>query len=202
LSLLLPLFPLEVVLFPHTAMPLHIFEPRYKEMIGECLAQEQPFGVVRAKESSLAEIGCSAEIIAVAKKYEDGKLDIVTEGRQRFRVQRVDHERSFLQGEVEYFDDDSETAGEVEIESALDLHREIVELLGGEPPEEEIDQNQLSFQLAGSLPLDLDFKQTLLGLKSENERMTGLIEYYQAILPNLRRAVRARQKAGGNGHAG
>jgi len=201
-SSLLPLFPLEVVLFPHTAMPLHIFEPRYKEMIGECLAERQPFGVVRAKESSLAEIGCSAEIIAVPKKYEDGKLDIVTEGRRRFSIQRVDHERSFLQGEVEYFDDDTETAGQVEIESALELHREIVELLGGEPLEEEVEQKQLSFQLAGSLPLDLDFKQTLLGLKSENERMTGLIEYYQAILPNLRRAVKARQKAGGNGHAG
>jgi uncharacterized protein len=200
-SALLPLFPLEVVLFPETAMPLHIFEPRYKEMIGECLSERQPFGVVRAKENSLAEIGCSAEIIAVTKKYEDGNLDIVTEGRQRFRIERVDHERSFLQAEVVFFEDEAENTA-VESEQVLQLYADIVQLLGGDPLEEEVERRQLSFHLAATLPLDLDFKQTLLGLRSETERITGLVEYFQAILPNLRRAVKARQKAGGNGHAG
>jgi Lon protease-like protein len=200
-SALLPLFPLEVVLFPETAMPLHIFEPRYKEMIGECLSEQQPFGVVRAKENSLAEIGCSAEIIAVTKKYEDGNLDIVTEGRQRFRIERVDHERAFLQAEVVFFEDEAENTA-VEREQVLQLYADIVQLLGGDPLEEEVERRQLSFHLAATLPLDLDFKQTLLGLRSETERITGLVEYFQAILPNLRRAVKARQKAGGNGHAG
>jgi len=200
-SALLPLFPLEVVLFPETAMPLHIFEPRYKEMIGECLSEQQPFGVVRAKENSLAEIGCSAEIIAVTKKYEDGNLDIVTEGRQRFRIERVDHERSFLQAEVVFFEDEAENTA-VESEQVLQLYADIVQLLGGDPLEEEVERRQLSFHLTATLPLDLDFKQTLLGLRSETERITGLVEYFQAILPNLRRAVKARQKAGGNGHAG
>ena len=96
---LIPLFPLDVVLFPGTPLPLHIFEPRYKEMIGECLAQQRAFGVVRAIEQGLAEVGCTAEIVTVVKEYPDGRLDLVTEGRKRFELLRINQERSFLQGE-------------------------------------------------------------------------------------------------------
>jgi Lon protease-like protein len=85
---LLPIFPLELVLFPETPLPLHIFEPRYKEMIGECQAQKAPFGVVRAVEKGLAEVGCTAEILEVTKRYDDGRLDILTEGRRRFEIRR------------------------------------------------------------------------------------------------------------------
>ncbi len=201
-SPLLPLFPLEVVLFPDTPLPLHVFEPRYKEMIGECLERKLLFGVVRAKENALAEIGCTAEIVAVTKKYEDCKLDIVTEGRRRFQIRNVNHERSFLQGEVVYFEDEPGPKKSTDVERAVKLHAQIMELLAGEAGPPDPEDPQLSFHLAGPLPLDLDFKQTLLGLRSESERVIGLIEYYEAILPNLRRAVKARQKAGGNGHAG
>ena len=199
---LLPLFPLDVVLFPDTPLPLHIFEPRYKEMIGECLERKLTFGVVRAKESSLAEIGCTAEIVAVTKKYDDGRLDIVAEGRRRFQIRNVNHERSFLQGEIEYFEDEAATPKPDDIQKAVKLHAQIMQLLAAEAAAPDPDDPQLSFHLAGTLPLDLDFKQTLLGLRSESERVIGLIEYYEAILPNLRRAVKARDKAGGNGHAG
>ncbi len=75
MSTLLPLFPLDVVLLPGAPLPLHIFEPRYKEMISECLDQKRPFGVVRVKEEGVAEIGCTAEIISVAKKYPDGRME-------------------------------------------------------------------------------------------------------------------------------
>src|ERR1051325_4242523 len=101
---LLPLFPLEIVLFPGAPLPLHIFEPRYKEMIGECLEQKRPFGMVRLKENSLAAVGCSATILDVVKKYDDGRLDIAAQGRQRFEIESLNHERSFLQGEISYFD--------------------------------------------------------------------------------------------------
>lgn len=201
-SPLLPLFPLDVVLFPDTPLPLHVFEPRYKEMIGECLERKLLFGVVRAKENALAEIGCTAEIVAVTKKYDDGRLDIVSEGRRRFQIRNVNHERSFLQGEVVYFEDDPGPKKSIDVQRAVKLHAQIMELLAAEAGPPDPEDPQLSFHLAGTLPLDLDFKQTLLGLRSESERVIGLIEYYEAILPNLRRAVKARQKAGGNGHAG
>src|ERR1700740_1840131 len=102
LDSLLALFPLEVVLFPGTPLPLHIFEPRYKEMIGECLEQKRQFGVIRAQETNLADVGCTAEILAVTKTYDDGRMDIVAEGRERFELLELNQERSFLRGQILY----------------------------------------------------------------------------------------------------
>lgn len=203
MSLLLPLFPLDVVLLPGAPLPLHVFEPRYKEMIGECLDRNEVFGVLRAKEGTVAEIGCTAEIVTVTKKYDDGRMDIVTQGRQPFEVIHVNQERAFLQGEVMYLRDDQGLASNDQINKALQLHSEIMKLAGAEPENAaEIDKEQLSFHLAGSLPLDLDFKQTLLGTKSEPERLQAIISLFETILPSMRRTVHVRRKAGGNGHAG
>ncbi len=201
MTTLLPLFPLDVVLLPGIPLPLHIFEPRYKEMIAECLSEKHSFGVVRSKEGSVAEIGCTASILEVVKTYPDGRMDIRTEGKRRFEVMNVSQERSFLQAEVLYLEDEPEQASPEDIAKAIDLHRQIMSLAGAEVSgETEISNEGLSFHLAGSLPLDLDFKQTLLGLKSESERIQALVSYLEAIIPGLRRTVHARQKAGGNGH--
>jgi Lon protease-like protein len=198
---LLPLFPLDLVLLPGVALPLHIFEPRYKEMISECVNQKKLFGVVRAKEEGVAEIGCTAEIITIAKKYPDGRMDIVTRGRERFEVMQVNQERAFLQAEVMYLQDEAGQASTAEVARAVKLQGEIIQLAGGEPPDpQNLEVPQLSFILVGSLPLDLDFKQTLLGMKSEAERMQAIVSYFETILPNLRRSVQVRQRAGGNGH--
>jgi Lon protease-like protein len=203
LSALLPLFPLDLVLLPGTPLPLHIFEPRYREMISECLDQSQQFGVLRGKEQELAEIGCTAEILTVTKKYPDGRMDIVTEGRARFEVIQLNQERSFLRAEVLYLHDDSGAASQSEIAQAMKLHGEIMTLAGAEPEKSsEVAEGQLSFHLAGSLPLDLDFKQTLLGMTSEAERLRALISFFETILPAMRRTMHVRRKAGGNGHAG
>jgi len=203
LSTLLPLFPLDLVLLPGTPLPLHIFEPRYQEMISECLDRNQHFGVVRGKDQELAEIGCTAEILTVTKKYPDGRMDIVTEGRARFEVVQLNQERSFLQAEVLYLHDEPEVASKDEMAEAMKLHGEIMTLAGAEPEKSsEIEEGQLSFHLAGSLPLDLDFKQNLLGLKSEAERLRAIISFFDTILPAMRRTMHVRRKAGGNGHAG
>lgn len=203
MSTLLPLFPLDLVLLPGTKLPLHIFEPRYKELAAECLAQNKPFGVVRAKEEGVAEIGCTAEILSVAKKYDDGRMDIITRGVRRFEVMEVNQERSFLQAEVFYLQDEPGAASAGEVAQAMKLHGEIMALAGADAENSSAEEpQQLSFQLVGPLPLDLDFKQTLLGMKSEAERMQAVVSYFGAILPGLRRTVYVRQKAGGNGHAG
>ncbi len=200
LDTLLPLFPLDVVLFPGTALPLHIFEPRYKEMIGECLAQHRNFGVVRALEQGLAEIGCTAEIITVVKEYPDGRLDLVTEGRQRFELIRVNQERSFLQAEVLMIDDEPSTPPQADASRAVQLHSELLAIAGARQDLSDANPTLLSFHLAGSVPLDLDFKQKMLALRSEPERLSLFISYLETIIPNLRRAASAREKAGGNGH--
>ena len=197
---LLPLFPLEVVLLPGTPLPLHIFEARYKEMIGECLANSELFGVVRVLEQGIADIGCTAEIVSVTKKYEDGRLDLVAEGRRRFEVLELNEERSFLRAEVLFVPDEAGAGTDEERARATDLHRQILTLAGATQDLSGADPSSLSFHLAGSLPLDLDFKQKLLGTRSEGERIQVLASYLERILPGLRRAARAREKAGGNGH--
>jgi len=203
LSNLLALFPLDVVLLPGAPLPLHIFEPRYKELVSECLGRSRPFGVVRGKGEELADIGCTAEITAVTKKYEDGRVDIVTEGRERFEVMRLNQERSFLQAEVVYLEDEAGKPTAQEMAQAMKLHGEIMTLAGATPEKaSEIEERQLSFHLAGSLPLDLDFKQTLLAMKSEPQRLQAIISFFETILPTMRRTVHVRRKASGNGHAG
>lgn len=198
---LLPLFPLDVVLFPGMALPLHIFEPRYKDMIGECLEHDSAFGIVRAMEDKIAEIGCSAEIVTVVKRYEDGRLDIVTRGIQRFELVEVNQERSFLQGEVKFLTETSDASRELQ-KKAFDLHQSLVLMAASgqtlprlEPPEE-----MLAFYLISQLPVDLDFKQTILTMPSEAKRLSTLIEYYEAILPKLAKAMTAKKKSGSNGH--
>lgn len=169
-------------------------------MISECLAQKTRFGIVRAQEEGVANIGCAAEIIAVTKKYGDGRMDIVTEGRERFEVLEVNQERSFLRADVLFFQDDPEIASPQEIAHAVKLHGDILALTGAAQNLPSNQDAQLSFHLAGSLPLDLDFKQSLLSIRSEAKRMQAIITYFEAIVPKLRRAVQVRQRAGGNGH--
>jgi Lon protease-like protein len=198
---LLPLFPLDVVLLPGTPLPLHIFEPRYKEMIGECRTNSAPFGVIRALEQGIAEVGCTAEIVTVTKEYPDGRLDLVAEGRKRFEVLALNQDRFFLQAEVLLVADEPAAPAEEHKARAIQVHRDILSLAGAVQDLSVADQSALSFYLAGSLPLDLDFKQKLLAMRSENERIQAVAAYLESILPNLRHAARAREKAGGNGHA-
>ena len=180
-------------------MPLHIFEPRYKEMIAECLEQKRSFGMVRVKESALAPVGCSAIILNVIKKYEDGRLDIAAEGRQRFEIESLNHERSFLQGEVTYFDDEPSEVGDGPQKTLIELHEQLFSILG-QTPEVQREVPSLSFHLAGELPVDLDFKQALLEMKSEAERVETLTEYYRATIPKIQQTLLARERASRNGH--
>jgi len=201
MSELLPLFPLELVLFPGMALPLHIFEPRYKEMIGECLERDSPFGIVRAIKDSIAQIGCSAEVVTVVKRYEDGRLDIVTQGLQRFEVLEINQERSFLQADVKFLVEEADES-EATRKKALDLHHSLLLMAasGQSVPTIEPPGEFLSFYLISQLPVDLDFKQTILAMPSEAKRLSTLIEYYEAILPKLGRMVQAKKKSGSNGH--
>lgn len=198
---LLPLFPLDVVLFPGTPLPLHIFEPRYKEMIGECRANGSAFGVVRALEQGIAEVGCTAEIVGITKEYDDGRLDLVAEGRTRFEVIELNRERAFLRADIVFLPDEPGAPSLEDRARAVESHRQILDLAGAVQDLSSAHPETLSFHLAGSLPLDLDFKQKLLAMGSEAERMHTVASYLGTLLPNLRRAAHAREKAGGNGHA-
>lgn len=200
----IPLFPLDAVLFPGAALPLHIFEERYKKMIGQCLERKEEFGVVRAERDGLAVIGCTAEIIAVLNRYPDGRLDIVCHGRNRFEIQLLDDSRIFLQAEVDLLRDDGAQASRAEREQCAALHFELLELTGNEDDDSATQLNlnldqPISFQLAHGLPVDLNFKQVLLGITSDAERTARLLEFYASVMPKLRKSTETRRVAGHNG---
>lgn len=197
---LLPLFPLPLVLLPGKALPLHIFEERYKEMIGEALLRRSEFGVVQALEGGIVRTGCTAQVDSVLKKYDDGRMDILTVGRRRFVIDEVDTERSYLRAGVTFFDDDDSAPG------ALDLRRRAVRAFTDfvRNSEEEIEipdveEPQLSFVLA-KVSDDLNFLQVLLGMQSEPERIGKVAEHLEALLVRQQLKSAMQKVAGTNGH--
>ena len=169
-------------------------------MIGECRANSVPFGVVRAEKEGVAEVGCTAEIVTVTKEYEDGKLDLIAQGVERFEVLELNQERAFLRAEVLLIPDEPNSASKENTARAIQVHKQILDLAGAVQDLSGADEDALSYHLAGSLPLDLDFKQKLLAMRSEADRIETVASYLETLLPNLRRSTRAREKAGGNGH--
>lgn len=198
---LLPLFPLGLVLFPRTPLPLHIFEERYKEMIGEALRDDTEFGVVLANEKGIVNVGCTAAIESVAHRYPDGRLDIVTSGSRRFEITGLNEERNFLRGEVVFFDDEDDDPGEgplrdrvreeFEALRAFDEQAQRVEPRWRDP--------QLSFQLAQAIP-DLGFRQTLLAMRSEGERMKQLADFLAGYRVRQKQIAHVKLVAPRNGH--
>lgn len=182
-------------------LPLHIFEPRYKLMIGHCREQQQEFGVVLARKRGPAELGCSAEILKVIKEYPDGRLDILTVGQNRFRLLQVFEDLPYLQGRVEFLFEESV---EEEAPAPVRLSEFFEEsfLLAGNAADPPQPQGGMpwSFHIAMLLPLPLETKQTLLELESEAERQRRLETYLEEWLPQARRAAQLKEKAGSNGH--
>lgn len=197
----IPLFPLDVVLFPGAPLPLHIFEERYREMVGACLHAGAEFGVVRAQRDGLAVIGCTAAITRVLHRYPDGRVDIFCEGRHRFEIELLDNTRRYLQAEVDFFTDDGEESTREEREECAALHFEVLELAGVEFQTMHLDlDHPVSFQLAASLPSDPGFKQQLLNSRSDAERTARLRGFYNTMLPKLHRGIQTSRAAGRNGH--
>jgi Lon protease-like protein len=198
---LLPLFPLQVVLLPGSPLPLHIFEDRYKEMIAEVLRDKVEFGVVLANEKGIVNTGCTAAIDRVLKEYPDGRLDILTRGRRRFEVLLLNDERSFLRAAVEFFDDEepdsSEPAGPDLLRSIMAGFTELRSLDANDP---QTGDPRLSFRLAQEVP-DLGFRQTLLTIRSEAERMRRIADFLPGFLERRRKIQHTKDVAGSNGHA-
>lgn len=197
----IPLFPLEAVLFPGTLLPLHIFEPRYKLMIQHCREKHLSFGVVLVKGEGIAPAGCTAELLEVVKEYEDGKLDILTIGRRPFNILEVFEENEYAEADVEYLDDEP-FAEKQPTASLLKLYERCHELaFGNKPGALDAEKYECSsYQIASELPLDLAYKQTLLEMRSEDERRRNLAAALDKWLVELAEAARSRRIAGGNGH--
>jgi Lon protease-like protein len=200
---LLPLFPLNVVVFPRTRLPLHIFEERYKEMVGVALRDNSEFGIAQVRDEGILNAGCTVVVEKVLTLYKDGRLDILTGGRRRFEVLVLNQEKAYLRGEVEYFDDEDDSPVPPELrQKALAQYHELAGLGALAPgAEADLDDPQLSFQLAQSVP-DLDLRGLLLRNRSEAERLRELNDYFSKYLPRQREVLRIRSLAPRNGFGG
>jgi Lon protease-like protein len=178
-------------------------------MIGECLRAKtsgfgrQDFGVVLAKGQEISNLGCTAQIVSLTRKYDDGRMDILTVGKRRFEILLTNEEKSYLRASVEFFEDDGpDTPGEAEAENAIHLFREIMQK-SHQASEMPVNLPQpyryLSFRLAPSLPLPLEFKQRLLSLRNEPERLKQVVYSMHQLIHQMDVVQKARKKAGGNG---
>ena len=198
----IPLFPLSIVLFPGQVLPLHIFESRYRLMTRHCIETESPFGIIYMHDGDIAETGCSAMIVKTLREYEDGRSDILTAGQQAFRLLRTYEEMPYLEGDVEYLEDDFnrvDPAVSAELERLFNqCHRVLYEEAG--PSFEKEGGISLAYHVGSELPIDTAFRQTLLELRSEAERQQRLVARLIEWYPELQSRDRVRGKATGNGH--
>ncbi|HTR47960.1 MAG TPA: LON peptidase substrate-binding domain-containing protein [Verrucomicrobiae bacterium] len=198
----IPLFPLDTVLLPGMRMPLHIFEPRYKTMIGRCLREEIEFGLILAASKAIATLGCTAEIVDKTKDYPDGRMDILTEGRAIFRLNELIDEKEYYEGDVEYIDDEPSTLDAQTERQLTDTFEQCHALLFGRPwvDADRKQSGPLSYHMAGILPMELAKRQALLETRSESDRRGIVLHWMAEFLPKLEAVQRARRIAGGNGH--
>ncbi len=199
---LIPLFPLSIVLFPGQAVPLHIFEPRYRVMTRHCIETQSPFGIVFNHDGNIAQTGCSALIVKTLKEYEDGRSDILAAGQSAFRLIRTHEEKAYLEAEVVYLEEDFagiDATVSAQLEQLFNqCHRILYE---EDAPRFETEGSiSLAYHVASELPVDVPFRQTLLEVRSEAERQRLLAARLAEWYPQLERRDRVRGKAAGNGH--
>jgi Lon protease-like protein len=193
------LFPLELVLLPTERVPLHIFEPRYKELIGECLRSGDEFGLVLEDEQGRREIGTRAAVVEVLQVFDDGRMNVVVEGHDRFRLQELTVGRDFLTGEVEPVHDEDPDAQATDSERALVLFRRLVEAVGEDVDEPDGRSGSLAFEIAARVDFGIEPKQELLELLSESERLRQLSELLEGAIEAVRREREVRERAATNG---
>jgi len=196
----LPLFELPVVLLPGELMPLHIFEERYKRMIGHCLETEEPFGVVfRDDDGSARRIGCTARVTQVLERFDDGRINVVVTGEEPFKVlERFDADE-YPAGEVQPVDLENAPSDDEAADATREAFADLVRRVSGSEPEtEDLDQSD-AYAIAARVELPVETKQKLLELRSEDERMRVLGEALRDLVGVLKRSREVAERAKMNG---
>ena len=184
------LFPLGMVLLPTERAPLHIFEPRYRELIGECLDEGREFGLVLADDDGMREIGTRAAVVEVLERFEDGRLNVLVEGRERFRLRGMTGGRSFQTGEIEPVVDEPGEPDDEQVAGALALLQRVAELAGADVADLELHTREPSFELAARVEFEPRLKQDLLEQRSEPARLRTVAR----LLEGAARALEQRQE--------
>lgn len=187
----LPLFPLQVVLLPHAALPLHIYEERYKLLLRECITKSGEFGIVLAREQGFAEVGCTAAVTNVLHTYDDGRMDVLVEGRQRFRIRALHTELApFVVGDIEYPAPVNEPANPTLARETIAMYNELVRIVYAgriKQLDPDLAEPEISFVMAQKAGLDLEQRQQLLEMDTEQDRLGMLLVYLTRTLPRLKK---------------
>ena len=194
-----PLFPLGLVALPHELIPLHIFEQRYRTMIGECLERGTEFGIVWAGDEGLRPVGCAMEITDVLERMDDGRLNILTRGTRPFRIIDEQHDLAYPAGTVEFLTDKAERADARTQTAAHEAYSAlVVHATDSEPDPDELTA-MTAYQMAATVDFGLEAKQGLLDLRSENARLRLVTRLFRAAMKRLDFIERAEERARSNG---
>jgi ATP-dependent Lon protease len=204
----IPIFPLQIVVFPGEMVPLRIFEERYKQMFADVRAARErgevlQVGIILVEGSEvLAEVGCTVVLEEVLEEHEDGRLNIITLGARRFRIEQVAGDKSYLEAWVEYVDDEEEAIDRVLQTRVIAGYQRLLELVEEESGAEvEGGDAENAFQIAQAVAVDLGGKQRLLAMTTENMRLEMLGEYFERLLPTLEERRAERLRVHSNGHS-
>ncbi|HZR92740.1 MAG TPA: LON peptidase substrate-binding domain-containing protein [Gaiellaceae bacterium] len=195
----LGLFPLALVLLPTERVPLHVFEERYRELVGECLRQGFEFGLVLEDERGRRDVGTRAAVVEVLQVFDDGRMNVVVEGRGRFRLRELTSGRSFPTAVVEPLDDEEGDPLGSEADRALELFRRLVEVAEADVDEPDGSSGPLSFEIASRVDFGLEPKQELLELRSEPRRLRRLCSLLERAVEAVAREREVRERAATNG---
>jgi Lon protease-like protein len=195
-----PLFPLGLVLIPRELVPLHIFEERYKLMIGECLDQGTEFGIVWLSDEGLKDVGCTARVDRVLERFDDGRLNVLVEGASPFRLVRRIDDLPYPAGDIQPLSDDPEDPDDAKaIAAARERYADLVAEVTDERPDADALAKLDAYGMAATLDVGLEAKQALLELRTERARLEQLDTLFGEALGRIRHAERAAERAQGNG---
>lgn len=203
----IPLFPLNVVLLPGADLPLHIFEPRYRQMVRQCLDGDEEFGILLALPKGIVRVGCTAKIAEVVRRYPDGRLDILTVGSEPFRIVELLNADEYardqlLEGHVDYLDDRERPLHSPTRRELIELYEVCHTLIFEDYPKNIKGEpaDNLSYVIAATLPMDLLWKQQVLELRCEADRQERLLSYLRGWAPHLQKIEKTKAQSAGNGH--
>lgn len=193
-----PLFPLGLVLLPQERVPLHIFEDRYRLMIGECLDQKSEFGIIWLSDDGLKDVGCTARIERVLERFDDGRLDILVEGAEPFRLVRRIEDLPYPAGEVTLLDDELD-GDPAALDAVRSTYGDLVERATEARPEDEELARLDAYGMAATLDVALDAKQSLLEQRTESARLDALEQLFASAIERIKLVEKAAERSRGNG---
>jgi Lon protease-like protein len=194
-----PIFPLGLVALPHEYVPLHIFEERYKTMIGVCLERECEFGIVWQSDDGLRPVGCAMLVSEVLERLDDGRLNILTQGTRPFRIVEEQTNLPYPAATVEFVEDKPEEPDADTVAAAHAIYGDLVEQATDSEPDADSLAAMTAYEMAATVDFGLDAKQGLLDLRSENARLRLVTRLFRAAVKRLDFIERAQARARSNG---